>query len=133
MVCSGFPHFLQFKVWKGPEPRLLCPLWSWHASPSQHGVMGTHLAALQTPYFRAIYEASSGRHDHLLTLSPAFHLSLEGRRGAEISELPIPMVVTSPILKVSPSPPRVTSLLQKMLPSPRGLRTQEPCVRSQGQ
>lgn len=114
------------EVWKGPEHRHFCPLWSWYASPSWHGVMYTHLAALQTPYFRAIYEASSGRHDQLLTHSPAFHPSLEGGRGAEISELPIPVVVTSPILKVSLSPPRVTSLLQKMLPSPRksqGLRS----------
>lgn len=43
------------EVWKDPEHRSFCPLWSWRASPSRHGDTLTDLAALQTPYFRDCY------------------------------------------------------------------------------
>ena len=88
---SGFPFFLQFMVWKGPEHRLFCPRGAGVRHPP-----GTGSRAPQTRYFRAVYEASSGRHDQLLTHSPAFHPSLEGGTGAEMCELPIPVAVTSP-------------------------------------
>lgn len=71
---------------------------------------------LSEPYSSAIFtEASSQSHKWLLIQSPALPFSPEHEEYAESSKLRI-MVwswVTSPILKLSRSPPRVTSLEQK--------------------
>ena len=107
------------EVWKAPEHRSFCPLWSWRASPPG---MGTRSLTwqLSKPHTLGIFmEVSSRRHDRLLTDSPAPLPSLDEDGGAESSKLPIMVLVTSQILKLSPSPPRVTSLEQKMFPSPR--------------
>lgn len=102
------------EVWEGPSTGLLT-LWSRVASPSPECGHVHQPATLQTPSAKIFMEASSGRHDQLLT---PFSTSLMGggvmQSRRENSKLLISLVLlmTSLYLRAIRSH-RVTSLKQK--------------------
>lgn len=66
---------------------LLCPCGIGGVPSSQYMVVFTNVETLQTPYYWDFREASSHRHDQLLTPFLAPLISLENRVGTEISDL----------------------------------------------
>lgn len=74
------------KVWEDPEPRNFWPNGVRVCHPPSVDVF-TNQEAHQTPYYWVFAEASSSRHDQILTsfLTPLLSLRMEG--GAENSRL----------------------------------------------
>lgn len=78
------------KVWKDPKHGSFCPPWRCDVPTSQLVDVFANLGALWMPQFRDFFffflmEASSQRHDWLLTPSPAPVFSLGVEAGLEVS------------------------------------------------
>lgn len=87
--------------------------------PSQHLQLSINLKAIQTRTLGIFMEASSHRHDPSSQFPAPPHFQENEGLGLKLSSFSLWLGDPAPILKLAGSPPKVTSLEQKALLSPR--------------